>query len=142
MKIFNIVALALLFTPYTSYFENEVPKTCSKIDHWVYDEIEFTEIAAFTEVTVHKDDITYWGYKFSSERKLVKFLKKDLNDTKASIPRHIFLRSDKNISCERFNHVATIIDAHYPCKDGKLCIWAHGLGAGAMPLGIGPPPQN
>lgn len=117
---------------------------CEKPKHWVYNEIEINDFEHFNEITVKESSYIIWGYKIQSDKEFVDNIKKELNSTKSKgyKPRYIFLRSNKNISCKKFNHVAQIIDTHYPCKNGDLCIWAHGLGDRVMPLGITSPPER
>lgn len=116
--------------------------SCSKISHWIYDEIEFSEIDSFMEVTVTRTNYVFFGRKIRTDESLAEALKKQIAEGKklSLNPRYIFLRSSQDVSCDRFSHAATVIDANYPCGRGNLCIWAYGLGSGAMPLGIDPPP--
>lgn len=138
---FAFSALLLLCASSSTDGAGSTP-ACSKISHWIYNEKEFSEIESFTEITVNKHNYRYMGYKIRNDKELAKALKKQIDeDKKMSFnPRHIFLRSNRNITCERFIHAASVVASHYACKNGNLCIWAYGLGEGAMPLGIDPPP--
>lgn len=143
MSKFGVAFLALLLLCASSATDGQgsSPK-CSKISHWIYNEIEFSEMESFTEITVNRDSYVFFGHKIRDDKEFSEALNKQIvEDKKMSFnPRHIFLRSSQDISCGRFVHAANVVDAHYPCKNGNLCIWAYGLGDGAMPLGIDPPP--
>ncbi len=134
--------LLFFFTSCSNYSEDSA--FCEKPEHWAYDEIDFLDdYETFNEITVNESSYIIWGYEIQNDKEFVNNIKKELNSTisQRSKPRYIFLRSNKNISCKRFNHAAQIIDNHYPCKNGNLCIWAYGLGDRAMPLGIITPPE-
>jgi hypothetical protein len=143
MSKFGVAFFALLLLGASSATDGDgSTPTCSKISHWIYNEVEFAEIDSFTEITVNRNSYVFWGYKIRNDKAFAEALNKQVEeDSKMSFnPRYIFLRSSRDISCGRFVHAANVVDAHYPCKNGNVCIWAYGLGDGAMPLGIVPPP--
>lgn len=140
---FGVAFLALSLLCACSAMDSEISiATCSKTSHWIYNKIEFSEMDSFTEITVSRDKYLVFGQIIRNDKAFAEALKKQIaEDNKMSFnPKYIFLRSSPDISCARFVHAANVVDAHYPCKNGNVCIWAYGLGDGAMPLGIDPPP--
>jgi len=135
-------SVLLLLCAFSGSVSEASISNCSKISHWIYDEIEFSEIESFMEVTVTPTNYIFFGRKIANDEALAEALKKQIAEGKkwSLNPRYIFLRSSQDVSCDRFSHAAAVIDANYPCGRGNLCIWAYGLGSGAMPLGIDPPP--